>query len=72
MNGNSLYQTVAFLTLLASTLTAQMRPNHDPVVLKHWTVAPYWHLSESERDAAGLTPWSHPPYRFRSRRSRSD
>ena len=61
MSGNSLYQTVAFLMLLASTLTAQMRPNHDPVVLKHWTVAPYWHLSESERDAAGLTPHAQDP-----------
>lgn len=61
MNANSLYQTIAFLTLLASTLTAQMRPNQDPVVLKHWTAAPYWHLSESERDAAGLTPHAQDP-----------
>jgi len=56
MNANSLYQTIACLTLLPSMLTAQMKPNQDPAVLKHWTAPPYWHLSESERDAAGLTP----------------
>jgi len=61
MNANSLYQTIAFLTLLPSMLTAQMRPNQDPVVLKHWTAPPYWHLSESERDAAGLTPSAQDP-----------
>ena len=61
MNANSLYQTIAFLTLLASMLTAQTRPNQDPVVLKHWTAPPYWHLSESERDAAGLTPRAQDP-----------
>ena len=56
MNANSLYQTIACLTLLPSMLTAQMKPNQDPAVLKHWTAAPNWNLSESERDAAGLTP----------------
>ena len=56
MNANSLYRTIACLTLLPSMLTAQMKPNQDPAVLKHWTAPPYWHLSESERDAAGLTP----------------
>src|SRR5215467_1816993 len=61
MNANSLYQTIAFLTLLPSMLTAQMRPNQDPVLLKHWTAAPYWHLSESERNAAGLTPHAQTP-----------
>jgi endosialidase-like protein len=61
MNANSLYQTIAFLTLLPSMLTAQMRPNQDPVVLKHWTAPPYWQLSESERDAAGLTPRAQAP-----------
>jgi hypothetical protein len=61
MNANRLYQTIAFLALLASMLTAQMRPNQDPVVLKHWTAPPYWHVSESERDAAGLTPLAQAP-----------
>ena len=61
MNANSLYQTIAFLTLLSSMLTAQLRPNQDPVVLKHWTAPPYWQLSESERDAAGLTPRAQTP-----------
>src|SRR5215469_8126691 len=61
MNANSLYQTIAFLTLVASMLTAQMKPNQDPVVLKHWTAPPYWHLSESEKDAAGLTPRAQDP-----------
>jgi hypothetical protein len=61
MKANSLYQTIAFVTLLASMLTAQMRPNQDPVVLKHWTAPPYWQLSESERDAAGLTPRAQSP-----------
>jgi hypothetical protein len=61
MNANSLYQTIASLALLPSMLTAQMRPNQDPVVLKHWTAPLYWQLSESERDAAGLTPRAQAP-----------
>ena len=56
MNTNSLYQTIAILALLPSMLIGQMRPNQDPVVLKHWTAPPYWQLSESERNVAGLTP----------------
>jgi hypothetical protein len=42
-------------------MTAQMRPNQDLVVLKHWTAPPYWQLSESETDGAGLTPRAQAP-----------
>jgi hypothetical protein len=61
MNANSFSQTIAILTLLPSMLTAQMRPSQDPVVLKHWTAPLYWQLSESERNAAGLTPHAQTP-----------
>lgn len=61
MNANSSSQKIAFLTLLPLMLIAQVRPNQDPVVLKNWTAPTYWLLSESERDAAGLTPHAQAP-----------
>ena len=48
------------LVLMPLALTAQVG-QPDVVPLKHWTAPPYWQLSESERDAAGLTPRAQAP-----------
>ncbi|HEY6340190.1 MAG TPA: tail fiber domain-containing protein [Bryobacteraceae bacterium] len=56
MNANSLCRSISFLTVVPAVLTAQVRQNPNPVVLKHWAAPLYWQPQTVQAPAAADPP----------------
>jgi hypothetical protein len=52
MNANRLCLSISFLTVVSTTLTAQVRRTPDSVFLKHWPAPLYWQAQTAQATAA--------------------
>ena len=60
MNANRLIRAISFLVIIPMGLTAQVRRNPDPVILKHWAAPLYWQPQAAEASAVAAAV-SAPP-----------
>jgi hypothetical protein len=59
MNANSLLRAASLLAMMLNVVTAQVRQNPNPVVLKHWT-ALYWQPQAADAAAASFPASANP------------